>query len=51
MARRFGLIAAAGELATAHGLTGWRLDEAENAVRSAPASQHRADPSLLDHRP
>jgi uncharacterized protein (DUF927 family) len=33
VARRFGLIAAAGELATAYGLTGWKLNEAENAAR------------------
>jgi uncharacterized protein (DUF927 family) len=33
VARRFGLIAAAGELATLYGLTGWKQGEAENAVR------------------
>lgn len=32
VARRFGLVAAAGELATAHGLTGWQGGEALNAV-------------------
>ncbi len=33
VADRFALIAAAGELATAYGLTGWRPDDAERAIR------------------
>lgn len=33
VARRFGLIGAAGELATAHGITGWPRGEAEAAAR------------------
>jgi putative DNA primase/helicase len=34
VARRFALVAAAGELATAHGLTGWATGEAERAGRA-----------------
>jgi uncharacterized protein (DUF927 family) len=38
VARRFALVAAAGELATAHGLTGWETGEAERAGRACFAS-------------
>ena len=34
VADRFALIAAAGELATVHGLTGWQPEEAERAIRA-----------------
>jgi len=38
VADRFALIAAAGELATAYGLTGWQPEEAENAIRQCFAA-------------
>ena len=38
VAQRFALAAAAGELATAHGLTGWQQGEAERAARACFAA-------------
>ena len=38
MADRFALIAAAGELATAYGLTGWQPEEAERAIQQCFAA-------------
>lgn len=42
VAQRFGLMAAAGELATAYGLTGWPQGEAEHAARVCFAAWLRA---------
>ena len=42
MAQRFAIVAAAGELATAFGLTGWKQEEAERAAKQCFADWLKA---------
>ena len=56
VARRFGLVAAAGELATGYGFTGWREGEAADSVRVCFQAWledfgvgHREDAALVSH--